>query len=593
MLCPNNFIIVGVSEGFPGLVDKISKLTGLKVQEAILASAKIIVATEKECMLEKDNYILLLYGVFLNENTKSLIDKAINDLPAFLKNYAYQGVAVLFDFKNANIMVVGDPGPARTVFYFPGDDVFIISTDINIVKAIVNILGIDLRPDILTLYELIALGSKISRRTVYKDIKRLLPGEYINIKIDGKKYLFKITVERYWDNLQSEINNEINPVVCFMKTLHEQLTAFCQETGKSPIAVPVSGGLDSTYLLFVAKQAGCNQIIAPHLNLGSKQEEILSKYVAIKANVPYLYFSLLHIDLNNYIQQLTKLLKLTGYPREGDSSLPYLLLAQKIRGAKFSLGGEASDPVFGGEDFYKYFAVQLIKQKRLKELWNLIKTIKKYNYHNENIVGIIATILKHILFSLYPIRYRHFLSITHKYLKIENNALKKMVAQYLTELTRPFYEAPNQNYYRQIMANILRYTTSHIAHARIKSDESQGIFTFLPFATRRVLEASMSVPVELFFFPWGSRSILRLFLKHMGLPPAVYLQRKSGFSLTSNVLRDINILTYMKETVLKCWASRYVKIDKLTPYQIHNLFNLCVDLDSISEEKRKVVNDAT
>jgi hypothetical protein len=75
--------------------------------------------------------------------------------------------------------------------------------------------------------------------------------------------------------------------------------------------------------------------------LGSKQEEILSKYVTTKANVPYLYFSLPYIDSSNYIQQVIKLLKLIGYPREGDASLPYLLLAHKLKGIKFSLGGEA------------------------------------------------------------------------------------------------------------------------------------------------------------------------------------------------------------------------------------------------------------
>jgi asparagine synthetase B (glutamine-hydrolysing) len=581
MLCLNNFVIIGVGENIPGLADEISKLTGLKVQEVVLASTKIIVAAkEEECMLKKDNYILLLYGAFLGENT-SLIDKTINDLPAFIKNYSYQGVTVLFDLKNAIIIVIGDPGPARAVFYLSRDNIFVISTDMNIIKAVANILGINLRPDIFTLFELIVLGSKISRRTAYKGIKRLLPGEYINIKIENdKKHLFKITIERYWDIIQSEIDNEIN-MVFFANTLHEQLAAFCQETGKFPIAVPVSGGLDSTYLLFVAKHAGCVQILSPHLNLGSKQEEILSKYVTTKASVPYLYFSLPYIDSSNYIQQVIKLLKLIGYPREGDASLPYLLLAHKLKGIKFSLGGEASDPVFGGDDFYKYFAVQLIKQKRFRELWNLIKVLEKYNYHDENIITITFKILTQVLFNFYFIRYRHFLSITRKYIRTESNALKKIIAQYFAELTRPLYEAPNQNYYYRIIANILRYKTSHLAQARIKSDESQGIFTFLPFATRRVLEAFMNIPVDTVFFPWGSRSILRLFLKYMGLPPAIYLQRKSGFDITSNVLRDLNILTYMKEVVLKCWASKYVKIDKLTPYQIHNLFNFCVSLGSI------------
>jgi hypothetical protein len=50
MLCPNNFAIIGGGENNLGLADKISKLTGLKVQEEILASAKI-----KSCCLSPLN----------------------------------------------------------------------------------------------------------------------------------------------------------------------------------------------------------------------------------------------------------------------------------------------------------------------------------------------------------------------------------------------------------------------------------------------------------------------------------------------------------------------------------------------------------
>jgi len=58
-------------------------------------------------------------------------------------------------------------------------------------------------------------------------------------------------------------------------------------------------------------------------------------------------------------------LSIIGYPREGDASLPYLVLAQHVRdkGIKFSIGGEGGDSIFWGFDYYKFFATQLILEK--------------------------------------------------------------------------------------------------------------------------------------------------------------------------------------------------------------------------------------
>jgi hypothetical protein len=53
---------------------------------------------------------------------------------------------------------MGDFGSIKAVFYLSRDNIFIIFTDINIIKAVAYILGIDLKHDILTLSELIILG---------------------------------------------------------------------------------------------------------------------------------------------------------------------------------------------------------------------------------------------------------------------------------------------------------------------------------------------------------------------------------------------------------------------------------------------------
>jgi hypothetical protein len=138
------------------------------------------------------------------------------------------------------------------------------------------------------------------------------------------------------------------------------------------------------------------------------------------------------------------------------------------------------------------------------------------------------------------------------------------------------YSAPAHDYYLEMLRKMLIHKASHLVHARVKAEESQGIVTFLPNALREVIELIMQVPPEYFFFPIGSRSLPRLILKYLGAPQAIYLQSKSGFDITEYILKDPRILSYMKNYINNCWVSRYIKISNLGIPQIHNLFNVCM-----------------
>jgi len=255
----------------------------------------------------------------------------------------------------------------------------------ELLKSVAKGSRIQLDKDVIALYEFATFGFIVSRRTIFRNVKRLLCDEYITIKPASERFI-EFEVKKYWEPSAGIIDNR--NVGLLIKKLVRQLNLFCKEAGGSKIIVPISGGIDSTLLLFLAKRAAnCKNLFPVHLNFENRREQLLSKYVSMKAGLPYTSYVFPISRLKEeYLQNLSKLLRLIGYPREGDASLPYLIMAQNIKERRFSLGGDDADTLFGGYDYYKYFGAQLISERRFKEFLQLMRTLKKYNYGQEKYV---------------------------------------------------------------------------------------------------------------------------------------------------------------------------------------------------------------
>jgi len=387
MICSNNFVIVGVGEGFPGFDNKILSSVGLKVREISLPPSRVIVAiTEEACTVGKEDHFILFHGIFLGETPQSLFDKVINDFEAFSRDYKYQGVTVLIDSAKKTIRIVGDPTGTRSIFYFIDPRIFIVSTDMKLLKSVAQALNIQFEQDVLALYEIIAFGYIVSRRTIFKNVHRLLPGE--TLIIQAGKGFFEHAINRYW-NLTSvgKVQEDKEAVSKLLRSLINQLNKYCEETFGSEIAVPVSAGIDSSLLLLlISKAEKCKQIHTIHVNLENPIELLLSRFIVAKTKTPH-YVQVFPIEQlrKNYIQLLSNLLKIIGYPREGDAALPYLILAQveREKGVRFSVGGDEADSIYGGYDYYKFFATQLLLERKVPNLLKLIRILMKYNYNRE------------------------------------------------------------------------------------------------------------------------------------------------------------------------------------------------------------------
>jgi asparagine synthetase B (glutamine-hydrolysing) len=154
---------------------------------------------------------------------------------------------------------------------------------------------------------------------------------------------------------------------------------------------------------------------------------LLSRYISVKVRSPLGIFVTTLLQLRkNYIKVLSNMLKIIGYPREGDSSLPYLILAQFLREKEFalSIAGDDADSIYGGYDYYKFFAIQLLLEKRIPELLELMRILIKYNYSHKKKHSIMLQVFLQFILRFYPIRYQHLKLRLQRLSSMRNKKLK-------------------------------------------------------------------------------------------------------------------------------------------------------------------------
>ena len=90
MLCLNNFVIIGVTDGSTDLVSKLRNLTGLKVWEVFSNAVKVLAGVQrKNRTINSGDLVLLFHGIFLGETPPSLLNKTADDFEAFSKKYRH------------------------------------------------------------------------------------------------------------------------------------------------------------------------------------------------------------------------------------------------------------------------------------------------------------------------------------------------------------------------------------------------------------------------------------------------------------------------------------------------------------------------
>ncbi len=225
------------------------------------------------------------YFTFKDNVYKSASDVTFIDIDFLKTNISdFNGFFSMIILQNEELIIAVDKTRSFPIFYRITENGQLIISD----QASKLIKNNDRMNDIAMAELLMTCYSSISDTSV-REINQLQAGEYLHFKyINGKiiqerSEYFRIKQVTILDKNKGQLIKEAKR--CFQKAI-ERLIKFAN--GR-PIIIPLSGGYDSRLLIMLLKKLGYRNLLAYTYGISGNDESNVSKYVAEKLNVQWLF----------------------------------------------------------------------------------------------------------------------------------------------------------------------------------------------------------------------------------------------------------------------------------------------------------------
>jgi len=322
---------------------------------------------------KENNYILTFNGEIYNyiEIKNLLIERGFSfnttsDTEVLLNSYIYWGEKLLqkikgmfafaiYDKKKKKIFCARDHFGQKPFFYYFKDGNFIFSSELTSLLSHPTIIK---EICIKSITKYLHYDSFIYNTTPVKDCYKLLPSEYLLFDIEKRN----ITRNYYWELNIDEKKNEFKDCSNIFIDKLENSTKLHLRSDV-PIALFLSGGIDSTTLAYLAKKKlKCDNITAFNLKFKNEtfNENILAQSTADKLSLNLKSYNLEDIDfiseLNKSINKIDEPLADLGY-----IAISFISNFVSREGYKVVISGDGGDELLMGyEPFQKFWLYKLL-----------------------------------------------------------------------------------------------------------------------------------------------------------------------------------------------------------------------------------------
>lgn len=413
--------------------------------------------------LENNRYIIIIDGVIFNNNELVEEYKQENWQDTVVYMYEKLGDTFYNKFRGSfNGMIyckrtekfiaftnhIGD----RAVFYYLQDKKVIVSSNMNFLSKLLLENNIKVTLDDNYVKYMLTFGFMLDNSTFYKEVKRLMPGEY---------YLYskEISINSYFKfNNYDDINiTEEEAIKLIDKTFVNALKLEInkdKEYGYKSI-LDISGGLDSRAVNYACKKLRYNNLINLSYSQMDSNEYKVTKEIVKDLNNDYIYKSL---DNPSFIYEVDDLVEknygLTIFSGiTGGKQLLESINMDNIGIEHTGLLGDVNDGSFSDDSFHTqpYFQD---KYRFSKVLSNDILdkgVLKKYENHEMFCFytrGILGGLGTHLIRQNYtetfsPFEDVDFLNLTFKLplkMRVDNHIFRKWLIQCYPEATKIVYD---------------------------------------------------------------------------------------------------------------------------------------------------------
>lgn len=296
----------------------------------------------------------------------------------------------LYDVKAKKLFAARDRVGEKTLYYAQLPTGIIFSTEL---KAILKYYIPNPQLNAKALAESIRFNYPLDNRNTYIDqIKRLCAGEYAIVDADGMQLhtYWKLSHTPVFEGTKEEAKAEV-------LRLMRSSVADCLQSDV-PVAVLLSGGIDSSAIAHFAKETGkeIHVITAGYKGQHSQDERNVAKRFAEEQGLIY---HEVELDASDFQSLFEEYIPYVDEPLSDVSSMSQYALYKKARelGFKVLLCGIGGDELFYGYPTFNHLAKQLQLQREHRNL---------FPWHGSKKIGFLRFMAQHgkfVLYGGYPI----------------------------------------------------------------------------------------------------------------------------------------------------------------------------------------------
>ncbi len=287
----------------------------------------------------------------------------------------------LWDKEKRKLYLVRDPFGEKPLYYgwISKLNSFVFGSDLIFDKLFTNI-NFDINP--LALNDLFHLNYIDNNYTIFKNIKKIDPGTYIEVNFK-KNQTPQIFTKKYWDLDRSHIySNNYTNYGDAKRDLNSILTKVVQNQILADVEVGtfLSGGIDSSLITAKAQELSTRRIKT--FCIGNENQEYDESNYAKKVS-KHLGTDHEEIILNDkiMIDKVPYIINKLNEPLGDSSFIPSYFVSELARSkVKVVLTGDAGDELFGGYNRY----TQINNLKKIHLIPKFLKKIIKKNFYNIN-----------------------------------------------------------------------------------------------------------------------------------------------------------------------------------------------------------------
>lgn len=314
-----------------------------------------------------------------SKSDTEVLVKLIDEIQLNFINYINGMFSIIvYDILNKNVHLFRDPTGQKSLYYYNKNKTLIISSEIKLIlKSNKVVKEINTR-----MYdEVLSIGSHVTENMIFKNIKKLLPGQEIIINLKNSNLIKRYYMSNKLFNTNKDIYKAIDETIC-----NHLLT-------EKKIGINISGGIDSNIVLHHAVKHKSDLTLfsnyfenAPnefnHDFEKAKQVADFYKIKLIKMNISENDY------VNNFYDSFSGIEEVN---RNFNNPIYYKSYQyQKSENCRVILTGDGGDEIFAGYDWYrkgrfseKFFKLLFISPlKEFSSLLNYFNNYERYNLHN-------------------------------------------------------------------------------------------------------------------------------------------------------------------------------------------------------------------